>query len=158
MLFRIFTFGVAGVIGVTLGSWAIEREPATVMRRMEVITPEVQPGGRLRIHYFVTRYKDCMIKIDRSIHDSQKVRYVLPDLDFTRGPGPLGEDDYVSETVVPNTLAEGPAFYRATTRYQCNPLHRFWPIVVGPIDLYFTIKGEPLPMPVVVPVETVPPR
>lgn len=158
MIFRIVTFSTAGVVGITLGMWAIEREPSTVMRRMEVVTPEVQPGGRLRIHYYVTRYKDCMIRIDRSIHDSQKVRYVLPDLDFTKAPGPIGEDDYVSETVIPNTLAEGPAYYRAITRYQCNPLHRFWPIVTGPTDLHFIIKGEPIPTPVIVPAETLPPR
>ena len=146
MIFRAFTFGVAATVGISLGIWTIDREPPTTTNRVEVITPEVPPGGKLRIHYWVRRMKECAIRIDRMMIDSTKVRVVLPDIDFERPPGPIGDDDYVSEVDVPDSLTEGPAIYRAVFRYNCNLIHRwFWPVVVGPVDVQFTVKGPKVP-------------
>lgn len=151
MLFRIFTFGVAATIGMALGIWTIDREPPTVTIKTEVLTPEVSPGGVLKVHYFVKRFRDCEVKIDRILTDSQRVRVVLPDLEFSKAPGPMGDDDFVTEVPVPQTFSKGPAVYMTLTSYRCNIVHNLWPILVGPAQVLFVIDGSPVDLPVVTP-------
>jgi hypothetical protein len=150
MIFRIFTFGMAGLMGTALAVWTVDREPPIVITRTELLTPEVPAGGELKFHMWVTRYRSCKVSIDRLILDSAKLRFVLEDQAFERPPGPLGEDDYVNLVKVPIQTSAGSAVYRTITRYECNIIHRwFWPIVVGPSDLPFFVRGpEVVPLPV----------
>jgi hypothetical protein len=64
---------------------------------------------------------------------------LLPDVDF-ESAGPVGVDNVVSPIIVPLATLPGPAKYRVTATYSCNPLHRvFWPIVVTQPDLSFYV-------------------
>jgi hypothetical protein len=141
MIFRIFTFGVAAAIGMTMAVWTADREPPIVIATVDIETPEVQPGGELLLHYYVKRYRECSYSADRVIFDSMKVRYVLPDQSFIRPPGPLGDDDYRTRIKLPDSMSQGAALYKLTLRYECNIIHKWWPIISKPTDVTFVVKG-----------------
>lgn len=144
MIFRAFTFGVASVIGIALGTWIVERDPPVVITKIDVDRAVVQPGDKLKLHLWVRRYKNCYTKIDRVLIYSDKVRVELMDSEFARPLGPLGDDDYRVEVYIPSDATNGPAVYRTVTTYRCNLIHDwFWPIIVGPNDVVFSIQGVP---------------
>lgn len=153
MIFRIVTFGVAAALGTVLAMWTVDRDPPIIVNSVEVETPVVQAGGLVRLHYIVRRFRDCSYISDRVILDSAKVRFVLPDISFIRPPGTLGMDDYRMILQLPTVIAQGPAIYRVTLRYECNVLHRWWPIVSRSADVGFTVEGVAEP---VIPVKPIP--
>lgn len=139
MIFRVVFYGAAGVAGAILGLWSVDREPPTVTLRAEPMTQTVVPGGDLKIKFSVRRTKSCVTHIDRLLLDSQKARFLLPDLDYAKAPGPMGDDEYVSVVPIPEQMAGGPARYRTIASYQCNIIHRLWPVTLDPIDVPFTV-------------------
>jgi hypothetical protein len=152
MIFRLVTLVVSAALGGALGLWTIDRDPPVVINQAEVLTPEVPPGGTLRIKYHLNRRRDCESHIDRILYDSAKVRGLLPDIDFAKTPGQLGNDEYTAEIRIPETFSEGQAVYRLISVYRCNVIHKAWPITIGPTDIPFAVKGMPL-MTVPVPME-----
>lgn len=149
MIFKGFFFGAAAAIGTMFGVWVIERDPPVVTNSSEVLTQTVPPGGVLRIHNRVTRFRQCQTHIDRLLLDSAKVRSELSDVDAERPLGPMGEDEFTIEVKIPSTFSNGPAIYRTITAYRCNLIHKwFWPIVLGPVDIIFEVRGvAPAPNP-----------
>lgn len=140
MLFRVVTYGTAAFIGTMMGIWTIDREPASVTLKTQVLTPSVMPGAELRIRYTVRRARDCGSHFDRVLLDSNRVRVVLPDVSFAKPPAPLGDDTYISTILVPPSFAAGPAIYRVIPSYTCNMIHRlFWPITLDPVDVLFDV-------------------
>lgn len=132
LLLVAFWSGIAGVM-------VSDRQlPVTVLSR-RVLTPEVEPGGVLRIAYSIERSKACRTLAERLIIDADGTRHILPDLDFEALGNP-GSDDFVSQVGVPINAAPGPAKFRAVTSYACNPVQRFiWPITVVAPDQNFVI-------------------
>jgi hypothetical protein len=132
--------------GGTLGLWASDRRLPTVNLETKVLTPVVRPGGELRVEYKVLRYRgDCAINVDRLLFDSTKARYDLPDRSFSGSPGPTGPDTYVVPILIPSSFAQGPATYRIISRYECNAIHRLWPIVTPEASVSFLVEGDPMP-------------
>lgn len=150
MIWRVLTFiGVAFTAGV-LGTWAGERDTPVYIRSVNVLTPVVRPGADLRIRYHVYRRDNCRTTLQRVLLDHQLTRYILDDIVLWSAPGPLGDDEYTSAVPLPVKFAPGVANYRAVTKYECNPVHYFWPIVRVASDLEFKVEGPPLIVPQVV--------
>ena len=132
----------AGVMGV----WVSDRDPPISLISVTAMNESIQPGGQLRVSYSVRRFRSCGVHIDRLLFDANAERYVLEDIDFAAAPGPLGDATYTVGINIPRRFAEGVGRYQVITRYECNPLHNFSPIVVtGPL-ITFTVKGPPTPM------------
>lgn len=140
MMFRAVFYGTAALVGATLGLWTIEREPPVVTLRTELSTPTVAPGGDLKIKLTVRRTKSCVTHVDRMLFDAEKARFPLPDLDYKKAPGPLGDDTYMTVIPVPEQMGEGPALYRSISSYQCNLVHLLWPVSLEPIDVPFVVS------------------
>lgn len=143
-LFGGFIIGVMSLTGGSLGWWATQRESPTQVYKIEVLTPQLPPGGELRIRYTVRRSQSCWTRVERVLFDFENTRFPLSTREFSASPGPLGDDSYVVSTFLPETLKEGPAHYRTITTYWCNIVHNIWPIVVTGPDLTFTVSGEPM--------------
>jgi hypothetical protein len=77
--------------------------------------------------------------LGRFIIDKFKTRYELEDLNVNAGL-PLGEDHFVQPVKVPLGVEPGPAVYRTTSTYICNPMQKFRPIVGGTRDISFLIR------------------
>lgn len=134
-----FSVFVWCAFGMWLGTLAADREMPVVMYDVEALTPFVDPGGELKVEYAVFRRRSCEVQIDRFIYDSGKVRWPLLDTNINAGL-PLGEEHYVVPVKIPEGAMKGPAFYRISPTYICNPLQRLWPISGGSRDVAFIIR------------------
>ncbi|MGU3493375.1 hypothetical protein ACLBXM_04965 [Xanthobacteraceae bacterium A53D] len=142
MRMRIVTFIAAaagGVGGAYVGLSALDREPPVIVTDSRVLTPQVQPGGSLKVEVEILRTRRCETKVDRIVFDSTGARFVLEPVEFTSAGGGRGEERYANLIPIPRDAAPGPARYRSIATYRCNPLHRPWPIVGEPREVAFEI-------------------
>ncbi|RYF40834.1 MAG: hypothetical protein EOO27_47150 [Comamonadaceae bacterium] len=130
---------LAAVVGGGSGVWLVDRELPTVIISAEPVAPVVAAGGELRVDYVVRRHRSCAVTVDRFIIDRFNTRYELDDLNVNAGL-PLGEDRFVQPVRVPQGVEPGPAKYRTSSTYTCNPLQKLWPITGGTRDIPFLVK------------------
>lgn len=145
MIWRGIALTSIGLISGVAGLWAADRDVPVAVRKVEVVTPVVAPGGQVKVAYHVERHRSCAVKIERLLFDHDKVRITLEDINYAAPPGPLGQDEYVTAVTIPRTIAQGSARYKVITRYECNVFHRLWPIVVQAADVQFEVRGPPTP-------------
>ncbi|MGA0595595.1 hypothetical protein [Enterovirga sp. CN4-39] len=144
MIWRTVTLGTVGLTAGILGLWVAQREPPVRILRATVLTPQVPPGGQLRIEYDVERVKSCGLRVDRLFYDKDRVRKPLEPLEWNVDPGRIGRDTLRVVVDVPRSFAEGRAIYRTIARYECNLVHRLWPIIPPSRDIEFEVKGAPV--------------
>ena len=100
-------------------------------------------GGCAAIDWKIKAIRNCkpasQFNVTRVIVDQQG-QHVLP-----KATSIYSLEEYPKELTryfpLPTTLAVGPASYRSTALYACNPLQYFFPIVVDRPDVLFTV-GE----------------
>jgi hypothetical protein len=129
-------FLLAMAILFLIGTWAFDRAVPVTFHQALVETPIVAPGGILRVHYQVTRHRNCSVHIEQVLFDENGGRYPMPDTVFLVDPGQVGEDAYSVLVPVPNFFTPGRGRFRSARAYFCNPLQRFfnWPVVVPPYE------------------------
>jgi hypothetical protein len=135
----IFAILAAALLGGGSGVWLVDRDPPTVIYSAEPVISIVPAGGELRIDYVVRRLRSCAVSVDRFIIDKFNTRYELADLNVNAGL-PLGEDRFVQPVQVPLGVEPGPAIYRTTSTYICNPMQKLWPIAAGTREISFVVK------------------
>lgn len=143
MIWRASTLGLVAIVFGTLGAWIADRDPPTSIYSSDVLTPAVERGGTLRIQYSIYRRRGCSTLVERVLYDSERVRHVLPPIEFRGAPGPSGYDKYTTTVTVPVEVALGQANFRAITTYRCNPVHDMWPITVVTTDADFFVVASP---------------
>lgn len=123
------------------GYWAIvDRQPIGTSTS-EVLTPTVEPGGEFTIRYRTQWSGTCRVTGYRFIIDSAGQQYtVAPD---TRFVSPQDTPEFTISVPIPKGAQEGPAVYRATLFYECNPLQRLFPLERKVTDRTFTILPGP---------------
>jgi hypothetical protein len=125
----------SGWIGVMVG----DRE-LPIVRYSGVMTPDgPTPGSRVRVSYIVKYNRTCPATVTRTITDSTGTLWRLStaDAEYTVG------NELSRSFFLPVGIAWGPAEYRATVSYVCNPLQNAWPIVsVGPV-VRFNVAPPP---------------
>lgn len=141
MIWRVGTLSMVALTFGTFGMFIADRTPPTTVYDVQVLTPQVPPGGTLKVKYTVYRARSCATQVERILFDHQRVRHALEDLEFKAAPGPLGTDSYISAVPIPNTFTRGEARYRVLTTYRCNPVHSIWPITVLTADETFDVTG-----------------
>jgi hypothetical protein len=117
-----------------LGTFLADRAPPVVVQSVEILTPVIEPGGKLRIRYRVHRVRDCETRVDRVMYDAgipgrQPANRVILDVVRLFGePDRLGLHSFVTAVDVPEHFVDGPARYVTAPQFRCNPLHTLWPI------------------------------
>lgn len=115
----------------------IDREPPYEYIEGSVHPDNPRAGDQISIHWHIKVKRFCPGWVDRFIVDGDD--YVWRN---TGGPvrSNLRHDSHIVNTVeLPKTISPGLARYRAHVCYQCNPLHRVWPLCVAPPDIPFRI-------------------
>jgi hypothetical protein len=132
MIWRAPTLILLGLAAGAMGYWTADREDPVTIESIRAVTPLVAPGGKVEIRMRVDRHRSCHLHVEHLLVDVNGQRQLLPDLDFDSLPGPLGLDTFSDLYEVPATFAPGMACYRRISRYECNPIQRYFaPIVVG---------------------------
>lgn len=119
-----------------MGYWFTDTGlPGTVLSTEAVQFDAVQ-GKLLAVRWVVERKHYCKTTRNDYIVDSTGVRTTVPSQTFTRQPGPLGRDTFITLTPVPHWLPVGPAVLRTQLVYVCNPVQRY--ITEGLVDMVET--------------------
>lgn len=139
MIWRAITLASLGAVGGWAGWQASDRSPPVVVYSAKAEST-ASPGGTLRVAYVLNRNRQCETVVDRSIIDSRKTRFVMTPLAFMTGAGPIGQEQYVSLVPVPTQAALGPAVYRTTSRFTCNPINLLMPIYSPTREVPFEVK------------------
>lgn len=108
-----------------------------------VLTPEVYPGGKLRIKITTIPHRLCETKVDRVLYDGEHERKTITQpIDFTSSaPAELGKPiTFIYGIVVPDDAAGGDATYVAQAKYRCTNFQKlFGPIVGDVVTIPFVI-------------------
>jgi len=125
---------IGAAAGVTLALpilyWIFDRAPPFKLVSAEVLTERVAPGGFIQYRVTVFRYRSCPVLIETHVFDGQGRRFTLPD-QRNQGQAVLGAaPSYVAVTAVPMLAAQGRGRFEVLLSYECNPLQRWWPIVI----------------------------
>lgn len=127
------------VIGAAAVVWymAIDREPPYEYIEGHVIPSEVPVGSQIAIHWHIKAKRFCPGWVERFIVDER--RYIWRNLGSPVRANTERESHIVNTVELPKTLGPGLARYRARVCYQCNPMHKFFPLCVDPPELPFRI-------------------
>jgi len=140
---RILAIVVAAAAGSLIGLYSavafMDRDPPIILKSSHVVTPQVAPGGTLKVDVEIFRTRRCETTVDRIIFDGAGARHVLEPVNFTSSGGARGEERYLNLAPIPADAAPGAARYRSIGTYRCNTLHRSWPIVGEPREVDFEI-------------------
>ncbi|MCL6653464.1 hypothetical protein A6R70_14320 [Agrobacterium rubi] len=143
-------FALAGLGTVNVAIWVADREPPIIYEDAKALAPTVEQGGTIEIEFSVFRTRICPLITKRWLTDSAKERHSIPQ--FTTGLRLLaGRETYRRSITVPVAAAPGPAEYRVTLEYRCNPLQGFLgPIVVTSPPIRFSVlPARLIPVPAI---------
>lgn len=145
MIARIIGFVSIGAIAFLagmLGLWVADREVPVTGIQSIVTNKDVAPGQIVRVRITAYRIRSCRTIIERYIQDSTQTRFVFPDIDYLN-PGPPGHVESFIELHLPQRINEGLALIKTNAAWECNPVHRIWPIIDRQPDIAVLItKGS----------------
>ena len=135
-------FSVAAGAASVLGYWAQQRELPVQSKVIEVVGP-AHPGGKVLVRWAVYRDSSCATTKQELAIDVNGLRWVLKAIYYKQAMGPMGFDNFVSQTELPADIPTGEARLRVSLAYVCNPLHTIWPVINQVPDIPFTITPRP---------------
>lgn len=128
------TIVVTWILLFTIGYWSLFDKALPSLNNLEEISrTEVVPGDTVKIRYSVNRYRACHATYMRVL-DGQSPQ--SPTFVIDRGEREITEAEVGKQVdvnvkfVIPYDIL--PGYYEMYTRinYACNPMQRFFPIVV----------------------------
>lgn len=135
------TFALVAFWSGVVGSWVADRNVPIKFQSLTPLSNEVLAGDYIKMQYRFVRHDHCSMRVARLIVDGDNVRHVLEDT-TSHSRGPIGYDTFVAVLKVPDTVSPGLARYLPTIYYECNPIHRFWPVVFHVPEMYFTVLAR----------------
>jgi hypothetical protein len=106
--------------------WAIVDRNPLESSHSEVVTKSVHPGDSFSITYQLKWKTSCTVRGYRFVIDSANQQYTIaPD---ERRVSPLDHPQFTINIPIPDTATAGPAKYRATIIFACNPYQQLFPI------------------------------
>lgn len=127
-MFLYMTFGLTAFFSGVLGLWVADRQPPVTGIVSKTLNNDVGPGQIVKIQISAYRIRSCKTTIERYIHDSSNTRYQYPDTDYL-DPGPPGPAMTIIELEIPPRTNPGLATLKTNAAWECNPIHKIWPIV-----------------------------
>lgn len=116
-------------------AWHFDGDPREIAVRT-VLTPIVEQGGVISVKVVATMDQRCLVTIERAVIDSERTLRLAEPVESVREPG---TSELIVRAIVPSASKPGPADYRVTMNWQCNPLQKIWPRVEQLPDLSFEI-------------------
>lgn len=123
---------LAIVIAGPLAWWAIDRTPPYTMSDGRPVPNPAKAGDELDLLWHVEVVREgCTGKFQRILIDANNSVWTFMPMVSSFVSLPVGEHKTHSlfKFAIPHGVAPGPAKVYTVTTYECNPVHRFWPIV-----------------------------
>lgn len=125
-------------------AWMImDRTPPYTRLSGEVIPATPRPSDDVSINWETKVHRNCPPSTDynvtRTIIDSIGKRHEYEPIE-----GVYGTETQTSSTLVrvfklPDNVSIGPARYRSSACFACNPMHYFWPVCVSEPEIKFEV-------------------
>lgn len=118
----------------------------TKLPERKVLTPEVYPGGMLKIQVTTISHRICESKVDRILYDGENKRKILDQpTEYTSSvPAELEKPStFIYEVRIPDGVTPGHSSYVVQAKYRCTTFQRlFGPIVGDVVVINFTILAR----------------
>lgn len=135
-------FAVVLAATAIMGFWTQSRNLPVQSQFVDIVGP-AHPGGKLLVRWQVFRERSCKATKQELIIDIAGVRWIVAKQEFSAAPGPMGFDQFVTQTELPRDIPIGIAVLRVVLAYQCNPVHMLWPVIDRSPDIPFVISAVP---------------
>lgn len=125
--------------------WMVFDRYPPYVRLDGIITPESPaPGDFVSVNWTIKVHRNCTPtprrNITRRVVDATGKHHDYEPIEGVYGLSPDPSGGALSRSFqLPAFIASGPAIYKSSATFACNPLHTFWPIVVDTPDIKFTI-------------------
>jgi len=116
----------------------LDRAPPYERQSGRIVPENPKAGDTVAVHWTGERVRSCFGTVNRIIIDSSGVIHAFEAVDAVYADATQGKL-LVREFTLPTQLPEGPAIYRATSLYVCNPVQRLWPIHFRGPDVKFNV-------------------
>ena len=121
---------IVAVVQVAL--WAMDRDvPYQVVNYTATTNERESVTLEMQVRRDTTR--NCELTMQRWLRDARGFRWYLPPLFFHASEVHELEHQYPGAVKLvlqlPGAIPSGTTSYRATMRYQCNPMHMVWPLI-----------------------------
>lgn len=103
-----------------------------------ILPSNPKAGDRVAVHWTGERKRSCFGVVHRQIVDSHGVVYAFEAVTAVYAEA-RPTIQLVREFSLPAQISAGPAVYRSVTRFVCNPIQNFWPIIIAGPDVLFNI-------------------
>lgn len=134
-ILEVLFYAVTMTVFALVLAWHFDGDPREMAVRT-VMTPMVEQGGELAVKVAAVMDQRCTVIVERSIIDSEGTVRIAEPVESVREPG---TSILIARSIVPSASAPGPARYRVTMNWVCNPLQELWPRVEQLPDLPFEI-------------------
>lgn len=137
---------VALIIIAPIMWWIADRDPPYTLRAGEPTPNPAQSGDDVHVLWTidVTR-TGCAGQFQRILIDSSKIVWTFQPWRSSFANLPLGSFRTHSLTglMIPKGVAPGPAKIFTVTIFECNPIHKLWPVSIHQPVLQLEIKETP---------------
>lgn len=121
-----------------------DTEPCFIVERSELLTPEVQVGGKLIGRVIGTRTKECSVEINSVLIDGSNALLPYEPFRLPSEGKPVAKEEYFFVERIPGGATPGPAEYRRYGEHRHSALNDWFhlpPVVYA--DYHFTITRSP---------------
>lgn len=140
ILYGMSLAAIAFLFGM-LGLWVVDRDVPVVGIQATATNSDVAPGQIVRIKINAYRIRSCRTLIERYLEDSTITRFAFSDIDYINS-GPPGHVETFIELVIPQRVNDGIALIKTNASWECNPVHRLWPIMDRQPDIAVLVSGS----------------
>lgn len=129
-----FAWLVALFVVAPLTYMGFDREPPVDRMSGSMEPNKVHPGQMVTVTWYTKKHRRCNGDVSRQIIAADGKVHILEDADSSYST----QGDLLKRTFqIPIYIAYGPARYRSTVQFYCNPIHTYFPIkTVGPEVLF----------------------
>lgn len=136
LVLRGFLLGIALALAALLGVLVGDRRPPVERHSGRIVPDPVFPGQSVTVEWRASTHRACHGLVHRQVVDSAGTVWSL---DAEPSSYAAGSRFLRRTFTIPVGTAWGPAKYRATVKFACNPLHYWWPITVEGPEVPFNV-------------------
>lgn len=138
---------VSTIVFTPLTWFMMDREPPYERVSGEILPPDPKPGDYVEVSWQIKVNRQCRRdqrrNVTRTIIDSIGKITDFDAVEGVYGGGRFTEGDTLNRGFyLPQTIDPGPAIYKSTACFACNPIQYLWPICISHPHINFTIRPK----------------
>lgn len=136
----IFLASVVALLFTPVVYWIMDKSVPRAVVEIRVLNSPVTPGEDLRMVFIGEAFRNCPAMAQEELIDGNNIVWTVKERFgvIQREPGHFEAEVNVP---TPKEAAPGPALYRSTVRYACNPYQKWFAPLIAHREQKFTFSG-----------------